>query len=824
MSNNEIKIQDWKIKVGESVSIGDFNNVTDVENYGFFPGQRGDGANEIKLYAEPNLQTLEYNADDYAFSIYKSEYFYGIKKDNTEILGIYDNGVVIPVTEGSGGFNFATAGKNKILYAQTDVKNFEICKIDGYDAITVYYNTTGENDGAAAKTTYIFKERCISTVSYIRCIGMAEGFRDPSFERKHISIPSVAKNRIAYATVYPENGEFAFNDAESYVLSEQYDEKTFFCFAKHMKTEKAKAIGYGINSLPVILPENSEDVDLVYEVDYSVADADSGEAYFGLFKGRNMDFAAGVVSVDKNDNTTFFKGLETVLNINVTNISDNDINFSVKYNIVNHYNEEVAAHTYLNNKLNAGKSANRNISISVDKYGMYYLNLYVTTENYEYREIYTFAMIEDFECKYRKENPFGICETHHESNEHEKSIIRLLNSLGVSIVRASAATSNEFLDKMIDSGIPRFAMGCASNNREENIENYQNRIRQDLNRYGDKIAYYFLNNETDSGKYANYDKCVKYLKEIYLPYAYLPAYEVISKEYPHILEKTIWQSNCHATLEWLEAFYECGMWDNSAQIDIHTYSSPSGPDKVFSSKPVSMHANTFSNEFSMVRWHRATKRYGNKRMIVGETGYPAPPACGNVCEVDYRTQADFNARIVCFLLEAGAQDIIFYSLLDRPSYFVGTGAWNEMYFGAFHNYDYYGVYQPKVWAPAYANLIKLFDGYAGCYKNQKYEEDEFGTVRAFDVKTKENGNFTILWSNIYMQPNTTAEGRVNKVQRMPLDLWETRWLKTETREFDTVSDTVRVVDIMGNEKIYKAENGKIELELSGSPIYVYGIK
>lgn len=815
--------RDWKIETGANVSIDDFNNVTDVEHFGIFPGQRGDGANVMLVNADSQVDTVKYNPYDYAFSIYKSGYFYGMKKDNTEVLGIYDNGIVTPVTAGAGGFAFGTI-KREVLYAKKGVKSFEVHKVDEYDAITVTYYNEGNNDCVPVdETTYVFKERCISATARIKCLGMGDGYRDPSFKRVHINNPEVVKNKVAYVTVHPENGEHAYNDVESYVVAEKYGDKAFYCFSKHLAGEKIKAAGYGVDALPVRLERDLKDVEFDYEIDFAVADADASEGYIALFKGRNMDFAAGVASVDKNDNTTFFRGHNALINLNVTNLVDEDIKYSVQYNVMNYYNEEVDSHTFLNNTLEKGTVANHNISLNLEKYGMYYLNLYVASENFEYREIYSFAMIEEFDYKHREENPFGLCETHHESDEHAKSIINALNGIGVSLVRASASSTNEFLDQMYNAGLTRFAMGNASNFKAEGVENYKKAIRDHLNRYGDRIDYYLTCNETDSPTKANYDKATKYLNETFIPYAYNPAYEVISKEFPEILNKTIWQSNCHGTTEWLEAFHECGMWDNSEFIDIHTYSSPSGPDKVFSNQPESMYANTYSNEYAAVRWKRAKRRYGEKRMIVGETGYPAPPPCGDLREIDFRTQADFNTRIVLFLLEAGAEDIIFYSLLDRPSFFVGTGTWNEMYFGAFHNYDYYGVYMPKPWAAAYANITRRFDGYTECAKNTKYDEDEFGTLRAFDVKTKENGDFTVLWSNVYMQPNTTAAGRVNNVERLHMELWESRWLESETREFDTDCDIVKVVDLMGNVKEYKAVDGKVKLEITGSPIYVYGI-
>lgn len=129
---------------------------------------------------------------------------------------------------------------------------------------------------------------------------------------------------------------------------------------------------------------------------------------------------------------------------------------------------------------------------------------------------------------------------------------------------------------------------------------------------------------------------------------------------------------------------------------------------------------------------------------------------------------------------------------------------------------------PKPWAPAFANLTRRMDGFKKVSFFDKYEENEFGTLRAFKVE-KEDSEFAVLWSNIYLPPNSTVEGRVNRVKRLPAPAWENRWLKTEIREFDAVGDTVTVVDIMGNETAVKAENGKVKLEISGSPVYVYGI-
>ena len=131
---------------------------------------------------------------------------------------------------------------------------------------------------------------------------------------------------------------------------------------------------------------------------------------------------------------------------------------------------------------------------------------------------------------------------------------------------------------------------------------------------------------------------------------------------------------------------------------------------------------------------------------------------------------------------------------------------------------------PKPWSAAFANLTRRFDGVEKCEFFQKYEEDEYGTLRAFRVEKKDGEEFAVVWSNIYIQPNTNAYGRVNNHERIPMPAWESRWLVSEKRTFDTDADTVRVMDIMGNASEIHAQNGKVTIEITGSPVYIYGIK
>lgn len=817
-------IGNWHLNAEENVFVGQFGNVADAENGGIFPGQRA-GNSIYRMDVEPDAvyTPQEINEDDYLYCYKGSGYFYGITKENTEVIAVLtDGGKIIPTRQGIGGYTVTCQGG--IICESTGLADFTPCEKDGYKAVKVNYNAAGENKAVLKNSsTYIFKEYCfdVDTEFEIICEQKANG---SSVTSKYINRSNSFARRLNMDWIYPENNDFAYKEVDRLIISETYGDYVIH-YAEHDPNSDHKYIMWGEigDSLKAYLKKT--DLGYIGCAKYSVAVTanDLKEGYEGLAKTHNREFAAGVAAVSETDNTTMFVGKRVKLNLNVYNLSDNDIIYSVKYNIMGYDGDCIESAVYYGNKLPSDKMANRNLCLDLPKYGMYYLNYYVTAKDKEYRECYPFCAVEDFEFKHRKENRLGICATHHETEGQGDSTISLCNKMGLSIVRiGSSAKGEDFIEKVRQNDMT-YVIGVAWSHliTPENRVRVQNSLRDVLTRFPD-AKYVLIANEVDSKTKANYVKSKEFLENHFIPYSFEPLREVVENEFPEMKKKMIWESNCHGTVEWFEAFKECGIWDESEVIDIHTYSSPSGPDKIFTNNLYSMHANTFSNEYAMERWKRVVKRYGEKRMIVGETGYPTPAACSDVKEIDIRTGADFNVRIAMLLLEAGCEDIIYYCIYDRTSFFIGSSAWNELYFGACYNYDYNGVYMPKPWAPAFANLTRRMDGFKKVSFFDKYEENEFGTLRAFKVE-KEDSEFAVLWSNIYLPPNSTVEGRVNRVKRLPAPAWENRWLKTEIREFDAVGDTVTVVDIMGNETAVKAENGKVKLEISGSPVYVYGI-
>lgn len=825
MSKNNGNVGFWQMDMCQNVSIGNFNNVTDVEKYGVIPGQKGDHPQEIINPDARPIVYREFNEEDYQYYFLGKDYFYGIFKDGTEVISAVDSqGRLLDVYDCAGKLKLATR-RGEARFLMTDIASFEEIEVDGYKGVKIWYNSeTTCRFVDKAVVTYLFKETGIAVEMHTVLKDLEAGIHKGGcfVVRNALNDASVTKKRIAYNWNYPEDNDFTHLVADAVAISGEYDGIAVYTFCRDTDPDKRFNLEiYNCEKLPFIVGLDVTDIDRTYYMDIVFTKATGKESYEALFKGRHMNFAAGIAAVEDNESTTFFMGKDVLLNINVTNISNSDIEFGVRYNVINHYNEIVSSGTFYHNKLAAGQQANRNLDLKLDNYGMHYLNLYVTDGVSEYRECYHFAMLEEFDFKYRENSQFGICAPHTDNAGESDVTAKLLKKLGISSTRLGKSDDNHYFhERLKENGIETLA--GIYGNKGMPVEEYFAAVKQRTDKWMNKVKCFLIANEMDKFTKGNYDKSKRLIETNFIPNTIEPIYEYLTTKYPD--KDIVWESNCHGSLEWLEAFYESGLWDKSKIIDVHSYSSPSGPDKCFSNQWASMQASLFSNEYAAVRWKRITRRYGDKRLMIGETGYPTP--YDDRREIDIRTQADFNTRIALFFLEIKAELIEFYCLYDRISWAEGTGTGKnvQMFFGACYNHDYYGIYMPKPWAAAYANLTRRLDGVESCKFFDEYEEDEWGTLRAFKVNKKDGTELAVLWSNIYMQPNTTAEGRINNVERIPFPAWENHWLETETRTFAAVGDTVEVIDIMGNKKVYTAKDGKVDIEVSGSPIFVYGIK
>ena len=606
----------WHLEPKEKVSVGDFCNVTDVEKYGVFPGKfEGDSAYTLVNEDAKPLAKKAYVADEYVYTYTADSYFYGITKENTEVIAVIEDNILTPISEGAGGFVFEKEGK-KVFFVKA-VTDFTVDDSGEYTALTVNYSAEGQF-GYVMKlcNIYTFKERSFTVDALIECMDLPEGIDNSYFAKKYLNDYENHTKRVSMRWEYPENDDFAFKIFDGLIVAEKYGDYALYSNIIDENCDgKILIRDVDPKALP-LSPNFEKEFSYKYHIEYAVVKESEKESYVGLFKSRNSDFAAGVAAVEDNCNNTLFMGKDIHLNLNVTNITDKELNYTVKYELLDYYENKLLCNTYYTNILPAYGTADRNIKMTLDKYGIYFLNYYVVSENQEYKETYTFCLIEEYDFKHRYNNKFGICATHSETVGQARSTAKICGKMGLSLTRDGRSLHTDKLHEyLIAEDVPRYTgvgryttdpAGIVWEGRDDDLERMMKDVRDSAYMFDDEhCVYCFVANEIDSPAKCNYQKSMKLLTEKFIPKTFEPIYNYIKENHPHALDKMIWQSNCHATTEWMEAFYETGLWDKSALIDIHSYSSPSGPDKMFTNSIKSMHANTYSNEYAMERWKKS---------------------------------------------------------------------------------------------------------------------------------------------------------------------------------------------------------------------------
>ena len=170
----------------------------------------------------------------------------------------------------------------------------------------------------------------------------------------------------------------------------------------------------------------------------------------------------------------------------------------------------------------------------------------------------------------------------------------------------------------------------------------------------------------------------------------------------------------------------------------------------------------------------------------------------------------------------GASKIELYCFYDRRSFGSGFDADDtEMNYGMFYQPDFLGVVKPKPVAAALAALNHVTDGIRKTESCDKYTRSD-GTLRAFKMSVEGSGDIYTVWSNKYPLCNAVVGKQTDREPSLPwVDQWDGKY---EDVTFDAAGSKVTVTDVMGNSKVYTAKNGKVTVPVSGSPLYISGIR
>lgn len=782
-----------------------------------------------------------------------ANYAYGIDADGKEIIALKKgNGAKIDLLEGAGKFKIYDSRSSwyrEIMVTNTAVASFTEDNENGTDCLTVQYSVDGNySDGATITAKYLFCETCISVSFHITAQATEDFCLANSYlERTYINGYQNEYVKINSKWIYPDTLDYPYQEFECLAFIDEIDsahrlysflredEMPTYCMAENMNGTK----------LPIYFDaENGGLLDYTYSYTLAMADASTDKQsadYLGLFRGKNCDFAAGIAPVVANDdNSTVFIGNSVKLNLNVTNLKSSDLTFSLRYDVRDYYGNVVDKGLFVDNKILKGLDANREIEIT-GKYGMYYLNLYVISENDTYTECYPFALLEEYSYKYNDTSPFGVSSFNGYKPKNNSitdysqyaDMAKLSAKVGVANARINSSEAMLYYAKrMNELGITQFNGQYGGTNTDPaSVDGYVSNVSASLAALAPYVQSYEVGNEynlkllsaqSGQGEDKEADNTAAY--NLYYNYTFLPTYNYIMENYPDIAY--IPTSVSAAASGWLNqlAIEQNKIWDKFDIFSVHTYAACLMPDS-FAKNPDNINGSDLWNiEDAMYRARTAINQYGEKKLYVTEVGYNTAPL--SYSSVDLRTQADYTVRIGAICLAYGADRIQYYCFGDRTSYFTGFNNTNaEFNFGLFYEADYYGIVKPKPSAIAFAVMTRNLES---AYPDEAYIADEYDQgntvngVRAFRVKTALGGDVIVAYSNSEVLSNgkklvTGATGR-----RTPNLPWNCQWTKTDLTTFNAVSDTVTVVDIMGNRTEYMAEDGKVSIPLTGSPVYIYG--
>ena len=830
---------DWDVPIGDNAEqTEDFDNTDEIDSPTPTPGQgsgsqsgggsntggssnndsgnnSGSGGSDQTTEEPENLESdfdesVLADNDSLLFYFEGDNYAYGITDYNTEVIAFKDrSGKLVDAVSGAGKFELRS-DSNRAVVSNYSIEEFSQTISDNQIKLFVTYRASGSAaDDVSSTTEYTFYNNHIEVSASVDYSGDQVISASNSRFTKYFLNGYISSDKD-FTTVWnyqDEDGDFPYKEIDSWCTVHYIDENNrMYTFLRSDNIPNYYWDYYNRypeNYLPLYATYNSDNNRFSDTVKFSLVFENCTEEenpdYRAYFAGTDLPVATGVEAVtESTDSSTVFVSDNVRLNLNVTNLTSEPVVFSYRYDIRDYYGNIVSAGLYTNSEVFPGFDANRIIDFNPGYYGIFFLNLMIVTENGAYyREYYPFALLEDYDYQYSATSPFGIGQILGGENEPYLDYLELAGKIGVATIRATPLSLDDiensaaYIQKAQEENMRIFATG--QGNRQ-----YIDTFAQ----YG--IDAFVSGNEqnlpTISGE-ADIDTA---FDEYYNDY-FLPGLENIKNQgYKYLIAAV-----AGGQTAWFERLNNIAGWDNFDAIALHPYGYPYSPDL-----PVS---NIWHVEDSLRRNLEAQELYGYKETYVTETGYPT--TAGDKRAVDLRTQADYNMRCYILSIAYGATNVLAYCFTDYSNSGVGVDENdNEYNFGCFYYPDFYGRIMPKPSAIMFANMTRQLESVQSAEINDKYDDGDL--VRAFTLDTELDGDVIVAWSNCSRLPNDSLPS--TRPDRKFVRPWENQWEGSHNVTFGTDSDTVEVIDTMGNVKTYKAENGTVTIALTGSPVIIKG--
>ena len=739
-------------------------------------------------------------------------YCYVITNDGREIFSfVNEDGTMLDAM--SGGGTYMTIDGVTWQYGGASYINGYTDNGDG--SLTVSYQMS---DSSQAYNVYRFYDShvtvqaCISGVSNSATVAGAVLSRN--FPNGYTSV----EKKIASKWVYPENGDFPYQEQEGIVTAVQVGEHhKVYTFVRGADGEKMVLFEeYPDVHIPVTLSgggfsEYSITYDLVFENMQKTENADCS----ALFKSRGYEFSACVSEqTAKQSQATIYFGNMVDLTIDVAGVSGGDASAQVSYRLYD-YDGNVLASGAQEAALQKSSVTKIPVHLETEKRGIFFLDYEVKGTQNSHRELYTFALLDQY--TYSAENPFGVSGVRFGAYEQNQTTGWLLQNIGAKNVRVCLSepdyVSNDY--SLLSSCLEYLTgMGINVNGQyllmdgwvvptKDTADTYESEISGVLSQVGRYLSDCQIGNEynlTNTGDVAGG-------MEAYLASYFDAGYRSVKDCYGiDVGGAGIGLSH----VDWMEQSVASGLFEKQDVFVTHAYGFPHSPDYSQDS------GIELVVESSYIRTRDFLDEYGDKQWYVGEVGYPttALSTAGVASGVDLRSQADYTIRECVLALNYGADVVEVYNLYDQQNLFKGISAKDqEDNFGLFYDQDYYGRIMPKPSAIAFANMTRSLDGVTECEEIGV----ESSTARVFETQgTEENKTVYVAWPNVARLSNDVGIDFI----RTPNLPWNNQWSGSEQVAIPVEGSRAAVMDSMGNRREVTIENGQVVVSLTGSPIYV----
>ncbi len=770
----------------------------------------GGEVNDSVIIEDSQVPLGSWSEDSVLYRYDGNGYCYVITSDGREIFAfVNEDGTTLDAMSG-GGTYMTIDGVNWQYGAASYINGYTD---NGDGSLTVSYQMS---DSSKAYNVYRFYDSHVTVQANISEVPNSTTVAGAVLSRNFPNGYSSVEKKIASRWVYPENGDFPYQEQTGIVTAVQLgDAHKVYTFVRGADGEKMVLFEeYPDVHIPVSITggafsEYSITYDLVFENLQKTENADCS----ALFKSQGYEFSACVSEkTAKQSGATLYFGNTADFTIDVASVSGNDASAQVSYTLYD-YDGNVMTSGAQTVVLREAEVIKIPVHLETEKRGIFFLDYEVKGAQNSHRELFSFALLDSY--TYSKENPFGVSGVRFGVYEQNQTTAWLLKNIGAKNVRVCISEpdyiSNDYsllsecLEHLTASGInvngQYLLMDGWVAPTKDTAAAYENEMNGVLSQVGKYLKDCQVGNEYNLAYIGTPEDGMKAYMASYFDAGYR---SVKDNHGIDVGGAGIGLSH----VNWMEASVAAGLYEKQDVFVTHAYGFPHSPD--YCQNP----EIELVVESSYIRTRDFLDSFGDKKWYVGEVGYPttALNTTGVASGVDLRTQADYTIRECVLALNYGADVVEVYNLYDQQNLFKGTSAeGQEDNFGLFYDQDYYGRIMPKPSAIAFANMTRTLDGVAECEEVTVASS----TARVFETGSGDK-NVYVAWSNIARLSNDVGYDFV----RTPNLPWQNQWSGSEQVAIPVEGSRATLIDSMGNRSEVTIENGQVVVRLSGSPIYI----